>query len=384
MSVGTNINSSNDSTKNVNHSSPTDQSESTSDSKKQFLNRSDLTDDKMYPLKFSTGTHKIVISNAESAHIVRLIGLTFDSNKCFLLPYALTGIKAIIKMHTQHTSAEVLIVGHDGSDEELKGVDLAYCRAEVLGAYLTNNKESWLRFFGKNVPPKIRWGTREVQLMLSSLPEGKVPFYIGNATGVTDKKTKDAVIAFQTHWNKKKGTALKIDGIAGPKTQKELVTAYMEIENTTVASTIKPVIHGCEGQFEDDLTLQGMQPDDRIIEIFFFEKGINPKPKDKTSLNGSTDYFKWKSQIIETKSFEFHGLHVQVIDKKKRPVKCAKVFLKGPKDCEGYTDEQGFVFFTGLIAGDYEVTAEKKGIEINSSKISYPTAKTKSRAIKKK
>jgi hypothetical protein len=362
----------------------TDQSVSSSESKDLFVNQCDLTDNKIYPIKFSSGTHKIVITRIGKAHVVRLIGLIFDSNKCFLLPYALPGIRSILNMHKRFKNAEVLIVGHDGSNEELKGVDLAYCRAEILGAYLTNNIESWLRFFGKTVPSKIRWGTREVQLILTSLPEGEKPFYIGNSTGVTDQKTKEAVKAFQTYWNKKKGSNLKIDGIAGPKTQKELITAYMEIEDTTFNSKVKPVAHGCEGQFEDDITLQGMQPDERIIETFFFENGISPKPKSNTSLDGSTDYFKWKKQVIETNNFEFHGLHVQVIDKKKRPVRCAKVFLEGPKECEGFTDDQGFVFFTGLTSGEYEVKAEKKGIEIHSSKITYPTAKTQTRITPKK
>ncbi|MBN1603940.1 MAG: hypothetical protein JW915_20180 [Chitinispirillaceae bacterium] len=355
-----------------------------SESAENFYSLDQISGNTIYPLKFNAGAHKIVISKTGNAHIVRLIGLTFDSNKCFLLPYALPGIRAIVEMHKRLPKAEVLIVGHDGGDEEFKGVDLAYNRAEILRAYLTNNVEAWLRWFGKNIPPAIRWGTHEIQLMLSSLPEGEKPFYFGNASGVTDQKTKDTVKAFQAFWNSKKGTNLKVDGIAGPKTQKEIVTAYMEIEDTSLSSNFAPVAHGCEGQFEDDLTLQGMQPDERIIEIFFFEKGISPKPAKKTSFNGSNDYFKWKKQIVETKNFEYHGIHIQIIDKKKKPVKCAKIILEGPKNHEAYTDEQGFAFFSGLTAGEYCARAEKKGIEINSAKITYPTAKTKSRVMKKK
>jgi outer membrane protein OmpA-like peptidoglycan-associated protein len=339
----------------------------------------EITGNELYPLKFKGGNHQIVITRAGTAHIVRLIGLTFDSNKCFLLPYSLPGIRAIAEMHTRFPEAEVLIAGHDGGDEELKGVDLACCRAEILAAYLQNDRDAWLKWFSKSISSKIRWGIREVQLMLSSLPEGETPFFIGNASGVTNQKTTDAVKAFQKYWNTQRGGNLKVDGIAGPKTQKELVTAYMDIENTTISKETPIKVHGCEGAFEDDLTLQGMQPDERIIEVFFFEKGINPLPVGKTSTDGSTDYFKWKKQVIETKNFEFHGIHVQVIDKKKKPVKFAKVFLDGPTQCQSHTDEQGFAFFSGLIKGEYIVRAEKPGMDISSSVISYPTAKTLSR-----
>jgi hypothetical protein len=314
-----------------------------------------------------------------AAHIVRLIGMTFDANKCFLLPYALPGIKAIVAMHKKFGDAKVLIVGHDGGDEEMKSVHLAYCRAEILGAYLTNDVEAWLKWFATNNPVKIRWGTREVQLMLSSLPQGEKPFFIGNASGITDKKTQEAAKKFQQYCNDKLGGKLKVDGVAGPKTIKELLKAYMGIEDTTLAQHIKPLAHGCEGQFEDDLTAEGMQPDERIIEVFFFEKGIRPTPSAKTSVTGDTDYFAWKKKVIETENHEFHGIHLQIVDSKKKPVKFAKAFLEGPKKVEGMTDEQGFAFFSGLVAGQYTVRAEKQGHEINTTTLTYPTAKTLSR-----
>jgi hypothetical protein len=284
-------------------------------------------------------------------------------------------------MHKSFENAEMLIVGHDGGDEELKGVDLACCRAEILGGYLTNDVDGWAKWFCVDKPEKIRWGTREVQLMLSCLPEGEMPFYLGNASGITDTKTKDAIKKFQNYCNSKLGGNLKVDGLAGPKTQKELLKAYMAIEDTTVSTNIVPVAHGCEGQFEDDLTLAGMQPDERVIEVFFFENKITPVPPKKTSLNGATEYFDWKEQVVESKNFEYHGIHIQVIDKKKMPVKNAKVFLEGPNKCQSITDDQGFAFFSGLVAGEYSVRAEKKGIEIESSKITYPTAKTLSRSV---
>ncbi len=49
---------------------------------------------------------------------VRLVGMLFDANKCFLLPQGLPGIKTIIDMNKKEPKAEVLIVGHAGGDED--------------------------------------------------------------------------------------------------------------------------------------------------------------------------------------------------------------------------------------------------------------------------
>src|SRR5439155_6580534 len=108
--------------------------------------------------------------------------------------------------------------------------------------------DDWVAWFGKGKPARARWGTREVQLMLSALPPGGKPHYEGYASGVTDDKTVAAVKAFQ------KSKGLKDDGKAGPDTRKALVEAYMNLEDTTLGQDIVPEAHGCKGHFDDDLT----------------------------------------------------------------------------------------------------------------------------------
>jgi hypothetical protein len=312
----------------------------------------------------------------KEAYRARLVGMLFDANKCFLLPQGLDGIKTIIQMHKSHEKAEVLIVGHAGGDEDLAGLDMALDRAEIMAAFLTSKPDAWLSWFSPKKEVRVRWGTREIQLMLSVLPEGQKPFYKGTAPGITDKATIQAIKDFQKFSNEKQGTSLKIDGKAGPETRKALVEAYMNLEDTTLGADIVPVTHGCEGHFDDTATDDGLEPDDRRLEVFFFENGLDPVPSAKTTSAGSPEYPAWLEQVVETQDFEYHGIHVQIVDAKKQPVPEAAVTLKGPTSHESTTDEHGYVSFFGLKAGGYTVHSEKKGFKIGDSKLTYPTAKT--------
>ena len=298
---------------------------------------------------------------------VRMVGLLFDANKCFLLPQALPGIVTAVGLHQERPTAKVLIVGHAGGDEDLAGADIAVDRADIVAAYLTNKPDQWLAWFKPDKPARSRWGTREVQLMLSALPAG---YYDGQASGVTDKKTRAAIKAFQ------KSKGLKADGNAGGATLKAIVAAYLSLEDTSLSQDITPVTHGCEGHFDDDLTEAGVQPDDRRLELFFFDWEIKPAPPGKISQAGSAQYPAWRAALVETRDFEHHGIHVQIIDTQKRPVPLAQVHLEGPIASDSVTDSHGFVSFYGLKSGEYTLSAQKGGLTVGTYKISYPTAKT--------
>jgi len=89
---------------------------------------------------------------------VRMVGLLFDANKCFLLPQALPGILTAVALHQERPSAKVLIVGHAGGDEDLAGADIAVDRADIVAAYLTNKPDAWLAWFKEDKPARSRWG----------------------------------------------------------------------------------------------------------------------------------------------------------------------------------------------------------------------------------
>ncbi|MEO7424475.1 MAG: peptidoglycan-binding protein [Fibrobacteria bacterium] len=304
------------------------------------------------------------------AHRVRLSGMLFDANKCFLLPAALGGIKKIIAAHKKYPKAQVLLVGHAGGDEDLGGLDIAFDRAQMLNAYLKAKPNLWLNQFGPEKIARSRWGTREIQLMLSVLPEGGKPHYAGNAAGITDAVTTAALKAFQA------GAGLPTDGQGDFATRKALVEAYMGLNGTTLAEDVTPIAHGVEGHFEDSATASGIEADDRRLEAFFFEKEIMPQPSATTSSGGSSPYPKWQENLVDTQDFENHGIHVQIVDAKMQPVPFATVHLKGPTSGEGKSDEHGFVSFTGLKKGEYTLGSEKNGYKIGVSKLKYPTAKT--------
>jgi hypothetical protein len=317
-----------------------------------------------------------IILKVPVAKRVRLVGMLFDANKCFLLPQALPGIKTIVEMHQQEPTAEVLIVGHAGSDEDLAGADIAYDRAQIIGAYLKSIPSIWLNWFGPDKSARSRWGTREIQLMLSVLPEDGSPLYEGFASGITDEKTSKAIQGFQEYANKEKGLKLPIDGKADFETRKAIIEAYMGISDTTLAEDVIPVAHGCEGHFEDSKTSSGVVSDDRRLEVFFFKNGISPRPANTISAEGSTQYPNWLSQVLKNVDFECHGIHVQIIDNEKQPAPFAKVTLKGPVNSNTTADEHGFVSFFGLKAGEYTISSEMKGYKIGVSKLVYPTGKT--------
>ncbi|HEY8091879.1 MAG TPA: peptidoglycan-binding protein [Polyangiaceae bacterium] len=303
---------------------------------------------------------------------VRMVGMIFDGDKCFLLPQALDGIKNVVAMHEAHPDAKVVIVGHEGGDEAEGSVDLALGRAKILADYLTSKPDDWLTWFGSDKPDRQRWGVREVQLMLSALPgpAGK-PFYDGSSPGVMDDRTVAAIKAFQT------ASGLTADGKASTETRTALVKQYMSIEDTSLAAGVEPVAHGCTGHEDDSLTADGLQPDDRRLEVLFFDTAIQPPPSGDTSDGGAPEYPAWRLRLVQTDDFENHGIHVQIVDTQKQPVPTSQVHLDGPAPQDATTDEHGFVTFWGLVAGDYTVSGvSRTGIPIPKTKLTYPTAKT--------
>jgi hypothetical protein len=330
----------------------------------------------IFPLKIEAGSNKIIIRLSDKVRRVRLVGLIFDDKKCFLLPKSLPGIKTIIDMHKKNEKAEILIVGHASAAEESSNADIALNRAEMLGAYLTNKPNTWLPWFAPDKEARSRWGVREIQLMLSVLPEGGESFYSGSCAGISDEKTIEAIKKFQAHCNTTKGKNITVNGKAGPATRIELVQAYMNLSNTTLTKGIKVVAHGCEGHSDDSLTESGLQPDDRRIEVFFFDQVIDPAPGATTSTSDKDWYSRWKGKVKENDDFENHGVYVQIVDAKKQPAPLATVYLSGPTQGEAKTDEFGFVEFYDLKLGEYTLHTEKDGMSIGQSKFAYPIAAT--------
>src|SRR4051812_5465861 len=147
----------------------------------------------------------------------------------------------------------------------------------MLAAYLKSMSSLWLNQFGPDKKPRSRWGTREMQLMLSALPAGGKPYYSGTAAGITDEETTAALKAFQSDHG------LAPEGKGDFATRKALVEAYMDLRGTTLAASVTPIAHGVEGHCKDAAGASGVEADERRLEAFFFEKEIAPRPAATTS-----------------------------------------------------------------------------------------------------
>jgi len=319
---------------------------------------------------------KATTLDKKTARRARLVGMLFDANKCFLLPQGLPGIKTIIDMHKSDPKDEVLIVGHAGSDEDLAGADIAFDRAEIIGAYLKSIPSIWLNWSGPIKAPVHDGGHGRFSSCYPCFLKMVHHFTKDMHQALPMRKRQKQLKAFRSMQIKKKGLKLPVDGKANFETRKAIIEAYMGISDTTLAEDVIPVAHGCEGHFEDSKTASGVASDDRRLEVFFFKNGISPRPDKNISAEGSANYPTWLSQVLKTTDFECHGIHVQIIDNEKQPAPFAKVALKGPTSGNATADEHGFVSFFGLNAGEYTISSEMKGYKIGVSKLVYPTAKT--------
>ncbi len=245
-------------------------------------------------LDFEAGQdHKFTVSTTQR---VRLVGMFFDTNKCFLLPSTLPGIKIIKKHYDDHPKSHLLVVGHtDTSGKEAYNETLSLERADAVAAYLSDKAGDWEAFFGEGKPAEKRWGMLEVQHMLNRLPESGPFFFQGKPSGANTAEHLAAVKAYQ------QSKGLKVDGIAGPNTRKALITDYMSLDQTSLPKGLTLTTHGCGENFPVDDTADGVRnPENRRVEIFFFDEGIDPSPAGKISKKGAKEYPKWLEQVSET------------------------------------------------------------------------------------
>ena len=232
---------------------------------------------------------------------LRLIGMFFDTNKNFLLPDAMKGIRELVHIYEENPDSELLVVGHtDRSGSPSYNDPLSVERADAVAAFLTDDVDAWLARYKSSVSSKKRWGKVEDLHMLESLADFS-----------TKPKTQSAVEWFQE-------TRGLPDNIA--ETRRQLITEYMAHDRTTLPAGIKMVTHGCGENFPldeagniDTNALDGeSDAQDRRVEIFVFDKpGIRPKPKGKNSKKGSKEYPKWRE--ITSRTYDFRTDHEKIL-----------------------------------------------------------------------
>jgi peptidoglycan hydrolase-like protein with peptidoglycan-binding domain len=202
---------------------------------------------------------------------VRLRGMFFDTNKNFILPATLDMLKTVKNVFDEGVATDLVIFGHtDTTGTAAINDPLSERRAKSVHAYLRDDVDFWLKQFETSVPESQRWGDLEDFLMLTKtdgflerLPDG------------------DPISTFQ------EARGLKVDGIAGPNTRRQLITEYMSVDGTTLPPALNVTVIGCGSDFPLDETGVNLDPNpgrpkpdqlDRRTELFFCAADVPDLP----------------------------------------------------------------------------------------------------------
>lgn len=293
----------------------------------------------------------------------RLIGMLFDTDKAFLLPQAMAGIRELARFYAQHPELAVLVNGHaDRSGADDYNVALSAERARSIAAFLTDAVDDWLPWYSAPQASK-RWGVREDQMMLSVIADGGAAYYAGPIDGQSFGATHDAVARYQT------SRGLAVDGIAGPETRRSLITDYMAQDGTSLPPGTPIATHGCGEHHPAVATADGVgAASNRRVELFLFEPAVEPAPVEPCAAPGCREYAVWVRRSISTVDLDVPpgALAVAVVDERGAPVAGASVHLSGPVTDDGIATT-GAIAFDTLIPGDYAVLARADGFETGNA-----------------
>jgi outer membrane protein OmpA-like peptidoglycan-associated protein len=308
---------------------------------------------------------------------VRLIGMFFDSAKCFMLPSAIKGIKAIKNLYDRYPDSSLLVVGHT-DDSAKSGPEyndtLSLERAEAVASYLTDKVDKWYKWYKNTVSWEKQWGRTEDLYMLSVIPDEKSPFY------------KKGGNAWEAYTGFQKSKNLPPSGEGNEDTRKALIAAYMAKDKTSLPQGTELTIHGCGQHFPDKEKPAGSESEsdrnerqrqNRRVEIFLFDGPVSPPPQGELSGPGATDYPAWKNTVSDTVDFsdddadddDLPDFSVQVFtDVQKTPCSSSayRVFLKNGQVLNGTTDTEGKLSHTAVEAGDYELEIGGQVVVVNT------------------
>jgi outer membrane protein OmpA-like peptidoglycan-associated protein len=235
-----------------------------------------------------------VISVQPRVVLARLLGMLFDTDKTFLLPTALSTIRAVKQLYDENPRASVLAVGHtDSSGAPEHNLVLSSDRADALVAYLADDVAVWLDWYGSHRLASQRWGPTEDLLMIGAMPDA-----------ATRDPSEDPVRWYQ------RTRGLEVDGVAGPNTRESLVGEYMSADGTSLPAGTPTESHGCGEGFPAQPSADGQDvAENRRVELFLFESEIMPAAPGPHSTPDAPEYPEWQRRARETHDFR-PGEHV--------------------------------------------------------------------------
>lgn len=289
---------------------------------------------------------------------VRTVGALFDTNKTFLLPLALPGLRELRSIYEENDPGALLVVGHtDTAGDSGTNDPLSLDRARSMAAFLADEVDVWVENFDSSVPERRRWGAAEEGMMASALPD----FAPVNET--------------PAKWFER--TRFPDGAPARDTLRKQLVTEYMALDGADVDEAgleIDLVTHGCGENFPLDESGQELDQKpadgrsdatDRRVELFFFDKelGVQPKVEDgSNSKKGSKEYPEWRRRSAQLRIVRATGepknCHISVVlfsnsgcvPLANRPFELS---VRGGSVVRGTTDEDGFLSHGPVAAGDH-------------------------------
>lgn len=304
--------------------------------------------------------------------LCRLRGLYFETDRCFLLPAAVPSLKRLVEIAASYPESEVLIVGHtDTAGSEAYNLELSGQRAEVMKAYLCDDADAWLGYYDASVAEAKRWGDDEDAMMLDAVVSdadlagaAHVRAYQAWHNG----ESPDARTLDQERTRPKGWEALQEDGVLGPKTRRQLILDYMNLDGTSLAEGTRIVTYACgeyfplaeeEGEVDAEASDNEHVAFDRRVEILFFDKpfGILPpvpgvaegesSTKPTNAPKGDKLYPEWclranRHHVVEAEGSE---LRLRLCDLAMEPY-AERPFLfsvEGSSEVRGTTDADGYL-----------------------------------------
>lgn len=266
-----------------------------------------------------------------------LVGAAFDTSKAFLLPSPslIAGLRGMKSIYDDNPNSVLLIVGHcDTAGSRSYNDQLSLERAKAMKAYLTDDVDTWIDFYGKNVPAEKRWGSGEDTAMLGAQPDSATLF-----------AQPDPLVAFQN------ARGLDPSGKVDDATRRELIKGYMSQDGTTLPDDVDVVTHGAGENFPEEPTPDGTpNAANRRVELFFFDKdfGVQPPPPGENSKPDSKEYPEWRRRAIATQEFLVTSrdrlLRVRLqLDGNAVANKDYQVFVDDLLLASGTTDDDGLV-----------------------------------------
>src|SRR4051812_43293620 len=279
------------------------------------------TDDELASgVSVAVGAHHVIVVPSPVVR-ARVVGMLFETDKTFLLPTAMPGIRRLRDLYDRNAGAQVLVSGHaDRAGSSDHNLTLSVERAESIAAFLQDEADDWLSRYDDGAHKSAVWGAREDQYMLSAVNGPGAPYFSGTVTGRNDAATRAAVKKFQTD----KSIA---PGAMNADTRRALVQAYMALDGTTLPAGTTIATHGCGESHPSVATADSVAlAENRRVEVFFFRGPPDPAPADPCPAGGCAQYPQWVDK--STATFDVNAdaeVGLLIVDELGLPLANAKV-----------------------------------------------------------